>query len=253
MVLSTHRVVIVGGGTAGWLAACSLAAIGIPEAEFLRECDDALDCGHHLDAGEFAALLMRHATERSGVSRIAAEVTGVAPMANGDICALESRGHDVLEGDLFIDCSGQVGILIGGHYGIDWVDHSAVSLDDRPLAAPLPLEASAIVLIELSVRALTENFPETLPPQLAENLAFWPDQPLSSWERLHVDDMFPAASQQHVLNGMGFPPLPCEAGPSAEAIARCALSSSRPADRDYFIAAAAQAQSHESPRGFAKS
>ena len=512
---STHRVVIVGGGTAGWLAACSLAAkqpslsvtlveapdiptigvgegtwptmrqtlatIGISEAEFLRECDaafkqgsrfdgwvdgtlgdsylhpftappsgemsellaawrvgdhdvpfaaamtpqhaicsrnlaprqrampdyaGALNYGYHLDAGKFAALLMRHATQRLGVTLIAAEVVGVVSTPEGDISALELRGREALEGDLFIDCSGQAAILIGGHFGIDWIDHSNVSFNDRALAVQVPveagspvasqtigtaheagwlwdiglptrrgigcvystrfisderaeqilfdhvrthvpgadlstlrprklafktghraqfwhrnclaiglsagfiepLEASAIVLIELSLRALTDNFPkrrsamdimgarfnslfhyrwarileflklhyvlsrredpywraqrapETLPPTLAGNLTLWQDQPPSSWDLPYVDEMFPAASQQYVLYGMGFAPPPSETGPSPQALARLAevsqrvraLTSSLPANRDYLTAAEAQARAHASPREFAK-
>ena len=251
---STHRVVIVGGGTAGWLAACSLAAkqpclsvtlveapdiptigvgegtwptmrqtlatIGISEAEFLSECDaafkqgsrfdgwvdgadgdsylhpftappsaemsdllaawqvgdqgvpfaaamtpqhaicsrnlaprqrampdyaGALNYGYHLDAGKFAALLMRHATQRLGVTRIAAEVTGVVSTPEGDIAALALRGHEALQGDLFIDCSGQAAILIGVHYGVDWIDHSHISFNDRALAVQVPVEPGSPV------------------------------------------------------------------------------------------------------------
>ena len=338
MTGSIQRVVIVGGGTAGWLAAALLAArrpdllvtlveapdiptigvgegtwptmretlasIGIPESEFLRECDasfkqgsrfdgwvdgsagdsylhpfsapppgdmrdllaawqtaapnapfaaamtaqaaacardlaprqrampdyaGALNYGYHLDAGKFAALLARHATGRLGVTRIAAKVTGVIAAENGDIAALELGGHPALAGDLFLDCSGQAAILIGGHCDGGWIDRSDVSFNDRALAvqvptapdAPIaaqtvgtahaaravladyirthvpgagverlqprqltfrtghrerfwnrnclsiglsagfiePLEASAIVLIELSLNALIENFP----------------------------------------------------------------------------------------------
>lgn len=498
-----QNVVIVGGGTAGWLSACVLAAklpgvsitlveapdiptigvgegtwptmretlgaIGIPESEFLRECDaafkqgsrfdgwtdgsatdsylhpftaplpaemrdlaaawqatgrsipfaaamtpqhsvcaanlsprqrtmpdyaGALNYGYHLDAGKFAALLMRHATTRLGVTRISAEVTGVVAAANGDIAALELRDRPALPGDLFIDCSGQAAILINGHCRGGWVDHSDVSFNDRALAVQVPvapgspiaaqtvgtaheagwlwdiglptrrgigcvyssrfiaderaaeilrgyvaanipgtdpaslkprklafatghrerfwvgncvavglsagfiepLEASAIVLIELSLKAIAENFPqsraamdihaarfnelfryrwdriveflklhyvlsareepywqaqrapETIPPRLAECLALWRDQMPSAWDLPRVDEMFPAASQQYVLYGMGFPVPLAGARPSPTAAAKLgdiaakarALVAALPASRDYFAALAAQ-------------
>ncbi len=254
MSTSIQRLVIVGGGTAGWLSACliaaklpglaitlveapniptvgvgegtwptmreTLATIGIAEAEFLRECDaafkqgsrfdgwtdgtagdsylhpftapvpgemrdliaawqagapgapfaaamtpqhavcahdlaprqrampdyaGALNYGYHLDAGKFAALLARHATGRLGVVRIAAEVTGVVAGADADIAALRLRDQADLPGDLFIDCSGQAGLLIGGHCGAGWIDRSDVSLNDRALAVQVPvLPGSAV-------------------------------------------------------------------------------------------------------------
>ncbi|RYD48791.1 MAG: tryptophan halogenase, partial [Sphingomonadales bacterium] len=117
-----------------------------------------------------------------------------------------------------------------------------------------PLEASAIVLIELSLEALLENFPATrgsmeaharrfnerfryrwdriveflklhyvpsqrdepywrahrdtasIPPRLAELLEVWRDQPPSLADLPMADEVFPAASYQYVLYGMGFPP-----------------------------------------------
>ena len=498
-----QRVVIVGGGTAGWLSACllaakrpdlsitlveapdiptigvgegtwptmreTLAAIGIAEAEFLRECDasfkqgsrfdgwvdgsagdsylhpftapppgemrdllaawqagyaekpfaaamtaqdavcarnlaprqrampdysGALNYGYHLDAGKFAALLARHATGRLGVTRIAAEVTGVVADPGGDIAALELRGGSALAGDLFLDCSGQAAILIGGHCAVKWIDRSDVSFNDRALAVQIPvapdspvasqtigtahesgwlwdialptrrgigcvyssrflsdeaaerilldylrahapqidlgqvsprklsfatghrarfwerncvamglsagfiepLEASAIVLIELSLMALTENFPasraamdihaarfnalfryrwdrivdflklhyvlsrreepywqaqrapETIPVRLAEYLALWHDQPPSLWDLPRVDEIFPAASQQYVLYGMGFPVPKPSITPSPAAAARLVdvrerartLAAALPANRNYFANAAAR-------------
>ena len=502
---SIQRGVIVGGGTAGWLAACLLAAkqpglaitlveapdiptigvgegtwptmretlatIGIAEAEFLRECDasfkqgsrfdgwvdgsagdsylhpftapppgdmrnllaawqlsgadtpfaaamtaqdavcardlaprqrampdyaGALNYGYHLDAGKFAALLARHATDRLGVVRVSAEVTGVVASADGDIAALELRGSAMLAGDFFIDCSGQAAILIGGHFGAGWIDRSDVSFNDRALAVQVPvapdsavasqtvgtaheagwlwdialptrrgigcvyssrfmtdeaaervlaeylrlhvssidpaivsprklsfatghrarfwernclavglsagfiepLEASAIVMIELSLTALAANFPgsratmdihaarfnelfgyrwdriveflklhyvlsrreepywqaqrapETIPARLAENLALWHDQPPSAWDLPRVDEIFPAASQQYVLYGMGFPvpqpgaePSPVAAGRLIDVRERArALAAALPANRNYFLAVAAQAE-----------
>ena len=116
-----------------------------------------------------------------------------------------------------------------------------------------PLEASAIVLVELSLQALLENFPAdrsamelharrfnalfryrwdriveflklhyvlsrreepywrahrepgSVPERLAELLRLWRDQPPSRYDLPQVDEVFPAASYQYVLYGMGFP------------------------------------------------
>ncbi len=117
-----------------------------------------------------------------------------------------------------------------------------------------PLEASAIVLIELSLDALLDNFPATresmdiradrfnalfryrwdriveflklhfvlsqrnepywrahrdpasISPRLADLLRVWRDQPPSHADFPMMDEVFPAASHQYVLYGMGFPP-----------------------------------------------
>jgi hypothetical protein len=116
-----------------------------------------------------------------------------------------------------------------------------------------PLEASAIVLIELSMTALLDNFPATrgamdiyarrfnelfryrwdriveflklhyilssrdepywrahrdpasVPSRLAEMLRLWEHQPPSRADLPMIDEVFPAASYQYVLYGMGFP------------------------------------------------
>ncbi|MEO5492418.1 MAG: tryptophan halogenase family protein [Sphingomonas sp.] len=115
-----------------------------------------------------------------------------------------------------------------------------------------PLEASAIVMIELSVNALLDNFPVTrevmpihaarfntlfryrwdrvveflklhyvlsrrdelywrdhrdpasVPARLADLLSVWQHQPPSTADLPAVDEIFPAASYQYVLYGMGF-------------------------------------------------
>ncbi|WP_375287643.1 tryptophan halogenase family protein [Sphingomonas sp.] len=116
-----------------------------------------------------------------------------------------------------------------------------------------PLEASAIVTIELSLDALLDGFPATrgamdrhaarfnalfryrwdriveflklhyllsrreepywrahrdpasVPARLTELVALWRDQPPSRADFPMVDEVFPAASYQYVLYGMGFP------------------------------------------------
>lgn len=248
------EVVILGGGTAGWLSACVLAAkrpnlsitlvespdvptvgvgegtwptmrgtlamIGISETEFLSECDASFKQGsrfdgwtngapgdsyyhpftsppsgemaellaawqgsagelsfaaamspqaqisasdlaprqrsmpdfaaaanyaYHLDAGKFAALLTRHATERLGVVRKPAHVSGVECHDDGDIAALVTNDNERIPGDLFIDCSGQAALLIGDAMQVDWIDRSDVSFNDRALVVQVPTEPSSAI------------------------------------------------------------------------------------------------------------
>lgn len=117
-----------------------------------------------------------------------------------------------------------------------------------------PLEASAIVLAELSIDALIDNFPATrdtmdiharrfnelfryrwdriveflklhyvlsqrqepywrdhreaasVPARLADLLHIWRDQPPSQYDFPSANEVFPAASYQYILYGMGFAP-----------------------------------------------
>ncbi len=154
-----------------------------------------------------------------------------------------------------------------------------------------PLEASAIVMIELSLNALLDNFPASraampihadrfnelfryrwdriveflklhyalsrreepywlaqrdpahIPPQLAEMLQLWRDQPPSTWDFPRVDEIFSAESHQYILYGMGHPvPADLPAGERAAPLlaenrqrAR-SLAAALPANRDYLDA-----------------
>ena len=166
-----------------------------------------------------------------------------------------------------------------------------------------PLEASAIVLIELSLDALLDNFsatrdvmdlhasrfnalfrarwdriveflklhyvlserdepywrahrdPASVPSRLADLLRIWRHQPPSRADFPAVDELFPAASHQYVLYGMGFAP---PSGPNpirtaqrsnaANAMRKVeqrvrALASSLPTNRAYLDALRAERQS----------
>lgn len=342
---------------------------------------------YHLDAGAFARLLATHATQKLRVRRIVDEVIEVIGADDGDIAALHTRAGETVSADLFVDCSGQAGLLIDRHFSVQWIDRGDVSFNDRALAVQVPttadsvlasqtvgtahragwlwdialptrrgigcvyasafmdddaadavlrdyvaaqvpgadaaalvprllrfptgyrsefwhrnciaiglsagfiepLEASAIVMVELSLRALAENFPvsrpamdlhaprfnalfryrwerivefiklhyvlsrrdepywrahrdaATIPARLAEQLSLWRDQPASAWDFPQIDEVFPAASHNYVLYGMGFAPSP-QGRPSPAAQTRLdevrqrarQLAAALPSNRTYF-------------------
>ena len=258
---SIRTVAVVGGGTAGWLAACvlsarhphlsitlveapniptigvgegtwptmreTLASIGIAEAEFLRECDasfkqgsrfdgwvtgspqdsylhpftlpptgemrdllaawqqlspdrpfaevmtaqaavcaanlaprqrampdygGAMNYAYHLDAGKFAALLSRHATERLGVQHLRAEVANVLSLPNGDLSTLQMRDGSELSADLFLDCTGQDALLIVQHMKVEWIDRSTIFSMTVLLRCKSPLLQAVRWLLRQSAR-----------------------------------------------------------------------------------------------------
>jgi tryptophan halogenase len=94
--------------------------------------------GYHLDAGKFGLFLQRHCTEKLGVRHVLAHVDEVASKPDGDIAGLRTREHGLIEGDLFIDCTGMASLLLGRHFGVPLVSQKAVLFNDRALALQLP-------------------------------------------------------------------------------------------------------------------
>lgn len=370
-------------GAQARVAALDLA----PRQRAMPDYAGALNYAYHLDAGKFAALLARHATGRLGVRHVRDHVTGVEMTDNGDVAAVVTREGGAVAADLFLDCTGHAALMIGGRYGVPFVDRSGELFNDRALAAQVPvapgspiasqtnatahaagwiwdiglptrrgvgcvyasayasddeaaatldayvrkhlpeaprdlgfrrlvfrsghrerfwernvlavglsagflepLEASAIVLIELSLDALLDNFPATrsamdiharrfnalfrqrwdriveflklhyvlsrrdepywrahrdpasIPPRLAELLEVWRWQPPSRSDLPFADEVFPAASHQYVLYGMGFPAPPPGAIRSGDVSLRQveqrarALAAGLPTNRAYLDA-----------------
>jgi len=374
--------------------ACTLGLA--PRQRIMPDYAGALNYGYHLDAGKLAALLAHHATERLGVRHLRDHVEGVERATNGDIVAIRTRASGTIEGDLFLDCTGQAALLIGEHCRVPLIDRTAQLFNDRALAVQVPvapdspiasqtigtahsagwiwdiglptrrgigcvyasdflsddeaaaslaryiraaapdcdpgalafrrlafrsahrerfwqgnclaigqsagflepLEASAIVLIELSLDALLDNFPvergamdlharrfnalfryrwdriveflklhyllsqrqepywrahrdpASVPERLNELLRIWRHQPPSRTDFDAADEVFPAASYQYVLYGMGFPPPrpgPIAGNPASVAAglrqvehrAR-SLAAALPTNRSYVDALAAE-------------
>lgn len=110
-----------------------------PRQPGMRDFEGALNYAYHFDATKFARLLSAHAIARLGVRHIADRVTGVIAAADGDIAGLATAANGVVAGALFLDCSGQAGMLIGQHFGVPWIDRSGVLFNDCALAVQVPV------------------------------------------------------------------------------------------------------------------
>jgi len=113
-----------------------LAPKHIRTAEFNHVANYA----YHLDAGKFTVFLQKHCTQKLGVKHLIADVEQVLGADNGDIEALIAKDGRVIEGDLFIDCSGFHSRLIDQHYKIPFNDCSDVLFIDNALAVQVPYE-----------------------------------------------------------------------------------------------------------------
>jgi tryptophan 7-halogenase len=91
---------------------------------------------YQFDATLFAPYLRDYAVAR-GVERSEGKVVDVAlDPESGDVAALVMESGERIEGDLFVDCSGFRGLLIGGALGSDWEDWSRWLPCDRAVAMP---------------------------------------------------------------------------------------------------------------------
>jgi hypothetical protein len=315
------RMVAVESGSDGAIRALRTRTNGTIAGDLFLDCSGqaALLIGEHMGAGWIdrsdvcfndRALAVQVPTPAG--SPIASQTVGTAHRAGWiwDIALPTRRGIGCVYASRFID-DGAARDILFDYIAAQLPEADPAALEPRRLAFPTgyrdrlwhgnciaigqsagfiePLEASAIVMIELSLRALAENFPQrreslpflaerfntlfhyrweriveflklhyvlsqreepywqaqrdpqTIPPRLAGLLDLWRDQPPSAWDFTQIDEVFPAASQQFVLYGMGHAP-PAGLAPSAEAGARLAevarkarvLASSLPGNRAYL-------------------
>ena len=94
--------------------------------------------GYHLDAGKFGVFLREHCVNKLGVRHVVDHVEQIRSKDNGDIAALLLRGGGIVEGDLFVDCTGMQSLLLGKHYGIPLLHQRHVLFNDSALAVQVP-------------------------------------------------------------------------------------------------------------------
>jgi glycine/D-amino acid oxidase-like deaminating enzyme len=109
-----------------------------PKQQSTPEYAHVANYAYHLDAGKFAAFLQKHCVEKLGVRHILDHVTSVNSASNGDIASVSTQLNGEIAGDLFVDCTGFKSLLLGEHYGIEFIECKHVLFNDTALATRVP-------------------------------------------------------------------------------------------------------------------
>jgi tryptophan halogenase len=92
-----------------------------------------LNYAYHMDSSAYAAFL-REMAEQYGVVRKEGRIVDVQRHEDGDLASLQLDDGTVLDGDLFIDCTGFRALLIEGALGVGYDDWSHYLPCDRAIA-----------------------------------------------------------------------------------------------------------------------
>lgn len=93
----------------------------------------------HMDAIKFAHFLQKISTAK-GVSHLLDHVEDVVVDETGNIQSVKCRSGQVLEADLYIDCTGFAALLIEKAMGVGFVDVSQWLMCDQALTMKIPYE-----------------------------------------------------------------------------------------------------------------
>ncbi len=121
-------------GLAADYAAYALEAQAAAQGRFAHLPDDGLRYAYHLDATLYARFLRRF-SEALGVQRIEGRIVEVlADAATATLRALRLDNGALVEGDLFIDCTGFRALLIGQTLQVGYEDWSHWLFNDSAVA-----------------------------------------------------------------------------------------------------------------------
>jgi len=106
--------------------------------------NNGLNYAYHIDASLYAKFLRRLA-ERHNAKRVEGKITAVNQHDNEDIKSVVLASGKIIEGDLFIDCSGFAGLLIEKTLNTEFEDwsqwlpcDSAIAVQTRSVKEPIP-------------------------------------------------------------------------------------------------------------------
>jgi tryptophan halogenase len=115
------------------------------ENRFAHLPNNGMNYAYHLDAGRYAKFLRRH-SEARGVQRIEGKIVSYDKHENGDVRSVTLASGDVIEGDLFIDCTGFRALLIGDAMQEPVEDWSQWLFCDRAIAVQTASVGDAVPL-----------------------------------------------------------------------------------------------------------
>ncbi len=131
-------------GLAGEYGDYCLELRAAQENRFAHLPRNGMNYAYHLDASAYARFL-RTFSERHGVRRVEAKIVNVdTDPASGDIRSIRLDSGTELEADLFIDCSGFRGLLIGQAMQVEYQDWSQWLLCDSAVAVQTPSMGPAV-------------------------------------------------------------------------------------------------------------
>ena len=118
------------------------------ESRFAHLPRAGLNYAFHLDASLYARYLRKISTQ-CGVQRVEGRIAQVVQHPDGDIAALRLGDGSLLEGDLFIDCTGMRSLLLGETLGVKYQDWShwlpcnrAVAVQTKSVGPAVPYTRS---------------------------------------------------------------------------------------------------------------
>jgi tryptophan halogenase len=136
-------------GLAGEYGEYCLELRAAQEKRFAHLPRNGMNYAYHMDASLYARYLRRF-SEQFGVERIEGRIDKVeTDPATGDIASLRLDSGAGIAGDLFIDCTGFRGLLIGQTMGVEYEDwshwlrcDSAIAVQTRSVEEPVPYTRS---------------------------------------------------------------------------------------------------------------
>jgi flavin-dependent dehydrogenase len=134
-----------------------IAAGRAPKQPATPEYAFNVNYGYHFDAGRFAELLREHAVGKLGVRHLRANVAHIESADDGDIAAVSLETGERVEGDLFVDCTGQRGVLIHGHFNVDFVSVKDVLFNDSAIAVQVPYGKPDDAIASTTLATAVEN------------------------------------------------------------------------------------------------